>query len=143
MMELSALEHKVSVFSLSNPNATAKIDAVQNEIQQGLTEFSETELDKAKTIYTSVGAKILNLKVLLSGNELPETIDELIDMNQQFTLDLNEDNQDTSQGVDIEAQMETLGNDIEEKQEQNGFLTDEDIAEMQAKVIEQIARIVV
>ena len=29
-----------------------------------------------------VGAKILNLKVLLSGNELPETIDELIEMNQ-------------------------------------------------------------
>lgn len=60
-----------------------------------------------------------------------------------MTLDLNEEDQDTTQGVDIEAQLEALGGEIEERQEQNGFLTDEDIAEMQSKVIEQIARIVV
>lgn len=60
-----------------------------------------------------------------------------------MTLDLNEEDQDTVQGVDIEAQLEALGSEIEERQEQNGFLTDEDIAEMQSKVIEQIARIVV
>ena len=60
-----------------------------------------------------------------------------------MTLDLNEEDQDTAQGVDIEAQLEALSGEIEERQEQNGFLTDEDIAEMQSKVIEQIARIVV
>ena len=52
-----------------------------------------------------------------------------------MTLDLNEEDQDTTQGVDIEAQLEALGGEIEERQEQNGFLTDEDIAEMQSKVI--------
>ena len=72
--------------SLSNPNAKTKIDAVQNEIKQGLADFAAgneaADMDRAKLIYQSVGAKILNLRVLLSGNQLPETIDELIEMNQ-------------------------------------------------------------
>ena len=85
-----------------------------------MTDFAAAEndvsdMDRFKQIYQTVGSKILNLKVLLSGNQLPETIDELIDINQQVTLDLNEDGQDTSQGVEIEAQLETLGNEIEER----------------------------
>ena len=144
VQELSALEHQVSVMSLSNPDATAKIKAVQTEIKQGLADFATAStVDNAKMIYQTVGAKILDLKVLLSGNQLPETIDELIDVNQQVTLDLNLDNQDTSVGVEIEAQLEALGNEIEDRSEQNGFLTDEDISEMQAKVISQISKIMV
>ena len=58
--------------SLSNPDATAKINAVQGEIKQGLTNFAAesdvSDIDKAKQIYQTVGGKILNLKVLLSGN---------------------------------------------------------------------------
>ena len=119
---MGTLEHQVSVVSLSNPDATAKIEAVQNEIKQSLSDFSEKESARETAfatdlIYKSIGAKILNLKVLLGGNQLPEIIDELIEMNQQITLDLNEDDHDTSQGVEIEAQLEDMGGEIEEKQE--------------------------
>jgi len=34
--------------------------------------------------------KILALKVMVGGNELIETIEQLIEFNQQVTLDLNE-----------------------------------------------------
>ena len=41
--------------SLSNPDATAKINAVQGEIKQGLTNFAAesdvSDIDKAKQIY--------------------------------------------------------------------------------------------
>ena len=40
VLELGALEHQVSVMSLSNPDAKAKIDAVQSEIKQGLADLA-------------------------------------------------------------------------------------------------------
>lgn len=146
MLELAALEHQVSVVSLSNPEATAKIEGVQKQIQSGLREFGDCEkaadVDKAQAlVYQGIGAKILELKVILSGSQLPDTIDELFEMNQQITLDLNEEDQDTAEGVEIEAQLEQLGDQIEERQEQNGFLTDQDIAQMQSKVTELIGKI--
>ena len=79
---------------------------------------------------------------MLSGNELSEVIDQLIEMNQQITLDLNEMGQDTGQGVAIEEQLEALVSDIEDKQEQNGFLSEQDIADAQAKATEQISKVI-
>ena len=61
--------------SLSNPDAKTKIDAVQNEIKQGLADFAAgneaADMDRAKLIYQSVGAKILNLRVLISRTSCP------------------------------------------------------------------------
>ena len=98
--------------------------------------------DASKLLYENICAKILSLKVLLSGNELMETIESLIETNQQVTLDLNEADQDTAQGVEIEETLDALANEIEERQESNGFLTDEDISENQTKVVELVQKIV-
>ena len=68
------------------------------------------------------------LKVLLGGNELIETIESLIEFNQQVTLDLNEADQDTAKGVEIEESLEQMVSGLEETQEQAGFLSDEDIS---------------
>lgn len=38
-------------------------------------------------------------------------------MNQQVTLDLNEDDQDTTVGVEIEAKLEELADEMDERQE--------------------------
>ena len=68
------------------------------------------------------------LKVLLGGNELIETIESLIEFNQQVTLDLNEADQDTAKGVEIEESLEQMVSGLEETQEQAGFLSDADIS---------------
>ena len=44
----------------------------------------------ADILYDQVFCKVLTLRVLLSGNDLGGTIDQLIEQNQQVTLDLNE-----------------------------------------------------
>ena len=41
-----------------------------------------------------------------------------------MTLDLNEAGVDTTEGINIEEKLDELANEIEDRQEENGFLTE-------------------
>ena len=91
--------------------------------------MTQDNLTKAfDLIYSGLCTQILQLKLQLSGNDLSEIIEELIEKNQQVTLDLNEADQDTSRGVEIEEKLDAIANEVDELQETNGFLTDDDIS---------------
>lgn len=96
---------------------------MRSKIKNGLSDFnlklyqSEQAANAMSILYDCVFEEILRLKVLLSGNELSETIELLIEVNQQVTLDLNEADQDTTQGVQIEETLDGFVNDLEERQE--------------------------
>ena len=49
---------------------------------------------------------------------------------------MNEADQDTSRGVEIEEKLDAMANEVDELQEANGFLTEEEIASMQLRLIE-------
>ena len=95
-----------------------------------------------KIIYERIFPKILNLRVLLLGrSELAETIESLIQLNQKVALDLNAADQDTRLGVEIEESLDQLVNEIQRRQEENGFITEADIEELQQNAIELTAKI--
>lgn len=148
--ELGKLEHQISVVLLSDPSASSNIEQAQHAIKKGATDFNAyiksstqvgIESSESDKLYQEVSAQILTLKVLSSGNELVETIEQLIEINQQITLDLNEADHDTSQGVEIEEKLDALANQIEETQESAGFLSEQDIKSTQTEVIGLIGKI--
>lgn len=53
-----------------------------------------------------------------------EAIETLIELNQQLTLDLNEAELDTSEGVALEEIFVQAADTLEEIQENNGFLSE-------------------
>lgn len=132
-VELGALEHQISVVLLSKPELGQRIEALKAEVVQAGKDFEGTQ-EEAKLsdlLYTGINIKILQMIILLAGNELTDTIDTMIENNQQVTLELNEANRDTAKGVQIEEQLEAIASSAEDRQEQNGFLTDEDVTELQ------------
>jgi len=77
----------VNVVLLSNPDLAGKIDSLQEVIRNSLAQFNSllqseepTEV-LASLLYCRISASILSLKVLLSGNELAESIEQLIEFN--------------------------------------------------------------
>lgn len=81
MVELGQLEPQISVILLSNPDSTATIEEIRGKIKSNLADFSQkiSQTSKAKEatniLYHGVIEEILKLKVLLSGNDLAETIE--------------------------------------------------------------------
>ena len=91
--------------------------------------------------YDKVFAQILELQLIMGGTNLGEAVETLIELNQQLTLDLNEAELDTSEGVALEEVFVQAADSLEEIQENNGFLSEKDIEEIRESVVKSLPKL--
>ena len=77
----------------------------------------------------------------MGGTNLGEAVETLIELNQQLTLDLNEAELDTSEGVALEEIFVQAADTLEEIQENNGFLSEKDIEEIRESVVKSLPKL--
>lgn len=95
LAEVSQLEHEVNVIMLSNKELGEQIQECQQSIKASAQQFdqkaSENQLEEARTlVYSNLIGQVYRLRVLLSGTQLSDRIEQLIELNQQITLEMND-----------------------------------------------------
>ena len=120
---------------LSNAELGAQIKEHQKKISESLQKFElniiERQVEPAKEqIYMGISMSLLHIRVLISGSKLADCIEQLIELNQQITLEINDsDGSDATskKGVELEQKLIEIAEELEEIEEKNGFVEESDI----------------
>ena len=120
---------------LSNAELGAQIKEHQKKISESLSKFElniiERQVEPAKEqIYMGISMSLLYIRVLISGSKLADCIEQLIELNQQITLEINDsDGSDaiSKKGVELEQKLIEIAEELEEIEEKNGFVEESDI----------------
>ena len=96
-------------------------------------------------MYNGICESLLSIRVLVSGAKLADCIEQLIELNQQITLEINDSDgsEETSKkGIELEQKLIEISEELEEIEEKNGFVEEADIARVQKTVMGQLAQLV-